>query len=373
MKIRAHNCELKEVDNSTEAEFLNENHYQGYVPSSWCRGLYYNNELVCIMSFGKPRYNKRYDWELLRLCTKKEYQVYGGASKLFKYFCENNSGSIISYCNESKFTGKVYESIGLTKLGSCKSYHYEKDGKSYHRSHFQKWILVKQGYETTKTEKDIMKERGYTRIDEIQATWVYGVKWYIYKITFDNGVEYIGQHLDRGDEYNGSGTILKRMIDKGHMFTKEILVDNIYSQNEADKYEKCAIRLSKLTGNNINIQEGGRRGYYVSHTSPSMWQKGHEPWNKGTKGEYSLSEETKQKISAAHKGKSHPHKGVARNEETRAKISNNKKRSYWKCIELDEIRNSSEWRKLGYSHIERNGYSKGYHFVKLEVNNDTRN
>ena len=102
-KIRASKCTIMDVERSEEAEFLNSNHYQGYIPSPYCKGLYYNNELVCLMSFGKPRFNKNYDWELLRLCTKQNYTVYGGASKLFHSF--QLDGSIISYCNEDKFSG----------------------------------------------------------------------------------------------------------------------------------------------------------------------------------------------------------------------------------------------------------------------------
>ena len=51
-----------------------------------CLGLIHEGELVQIMTFGKPRYNKNYQWELLRLCTNSDYNVLGGASKLFKNF-----------------------------------------------------------------------------------------------------------------------------------------------------------------------------------------------------------------------------------------------------------------------------------------------
>lgn len=113
--IYARSCEIKEIDEETAIQFTVANHIQGS-----CRGqkqnvgLFYKNELVEVMTFGKPRYNKSYDLELLRLCTKHGYRVVGGASKLFKYFTNNHSGlSIISYCDNSKFTGLVYEKIGM--------------------------------------------------------------------------------------------------------------------------------------------------------------------------------------------------------------------------------------------------------------------
>ena len=68
-----------------------------------------------IMTFGKPRYNSHYDYELLRLCSKRGLQVCGGASKLFSTFVkENPDASVISYCNISKFSGDVYTKIGMT-------------------------------------------------------------------------------------------------------------------------------------------------------------------------------------------------------------------------------------------------------------------
>ncbi|QQV87915.1 hypothetical protein [Campylobacter phage CJLB-7] len=29
--------------------------------------MYYKDELMCLMSFGKPRFTNSYDWELIRL------------------------------------------------------------------------------------------------------------------------------------------------------------------------------------------------------------------------------------------------------------------------------------------------------------------
>ena len=114
MRVFARKCELKQVPIEDEKIFLRQYHLQGYIKSELCYGLYYNNELIQLMSFCKPRYNKKYQWELLRLCTKFGYVVIGGANRLLKNFIRSNSPtSIISYCDLSKFTGKVYEEIGF--------------------------------------------------------------------------------------------------------------------------------------------------------------------------------------------------------------------------------------------------------------------
>lgn len=113
--IYARNCSLMRIDKNTAEIFTHSNHIQGS-----CRGqdivygLYYEGELVQLMSFGKPRYNKNYDLELLRLCARYDLNVIGGASKLFSQFRKDyKTKSVISYCDYSKFTGKVYEQLGM--------------------------------------------------------------------------------------------------------------------------------------------------------------------------------------------------------------------------------------------------------------------
>ena len=114
-KLYARNCEIKEVKKKECDDFLNLYHLQNTCNGQKIRyGLYYNDQLVEVMTFGKPRYNKNYEWELLRLCSHKDYKIVGGSERLFKYFLrEQNPQSIISYCDNSKFSGDVYERLGM--------------------------------------------------------------------------------------------------------------------------------------------------------------------------------------------------------------------------------------------------------------------
>lgn len=127
--LYARNLKIKEVDILKTSKFLNKYHLQNNCRGQEIRlGLYKDNELIEIMTFGKPRYNKNYKWELLRLCTKPEYKVVGGAEKLFKHFIELvNPKSIISYCDNSKFSGEVYTRLGFTQKGKpSPSLHWSK-------------------------------------------------------------------------------------------------------------------------------------------------------------------------------------------------------------------------------------------------------
>lgn len=112
----AKQLKLGEVTEAVAKTFLNNYHLQGNCRNKDVKiGLYdSNNNLIQIMVFGKPRYNKQYEWELLRLCTQSDYIVVGGANKIFKYFVNNyNPKSVLSYCDYSKFNGDVYEKLGF--------------------------------------------------------------------------------------------------------------------------------------------------------------------------------------------------------------------------------------------------------------------
>lgn len=116
--IYARQCDIREVDEPDYTAFTNKYHLQGATKSlELCLGLYRDDELVEIMAWGKPRFNKHYKYELLRLCTKFGYSVVGGAKKLFKHSLELISNNpIISYCDLSKFPGDVYKRLGMKLL-----------------------------------------------------------------------------------------------------------------------------------------------------------------------------------------------------------------------------------------------------------------
>lgn len=135
-RIYARKCSLKKIDKKIANNFIEENHLQGKCPGSIYKGLFYNDELVQVAVLGKSRYNKEYDLELLRLCSKAGYTVVGGASKLLK-------GLIyISYANRRWSQGNVYNKLGLKYIGTSEPcYYYIVKGKLYHRSSFMKHKL----------------------------------------------------------------------------------------------------------------------------------------------------------------------------------------------------------------------------------------
>lgn len=156
--LYARNLTIGEVSKEETDVFLDLYHLQNSCNGQSVRlGLYLGTELVEIMTFGKPRYNKKYEWELLRLCSKKEYSIVGGAERLFKYFIEKyNPVSIVSYCDNSKFTGDVYKRLGMElKL-------YGKPSKHWYNiiteRHITDNLLRMRGY--SQLHKDTIHKKG---------------------------------------------------------------------------------------------------------------------------------------------------------------------------------------------------------------------
>lgn len=111
-RIYGRNCTIKEISKYDSDSFCELYHLQGKAKDSIRIGLFYDNTLVSVMTFGKPRYNKNYEYELIRYCSNKD--IIGGSEKLFKYFINKyNPKSIISYCDNSKFQGNVYIKLGF--------------------------------------------------------------------------------------------------------------------------------------------------------------------------------------------------------------------------------------------------------------------
>jgi len=175
-KVYARNCEIKEVETKTAMSFLEANHLQGKLGSQIRLGLFYNEELVSLMTFGSLRKNlgsskKEGVYELLRFCNKLNTNVVGGASKLYKYFESNyDYEEVISYADRRWSQGDLYVALNFEKVSESKpNYFYVKGDVREARFKYRKDILVSQGHDKEKTEKQIMKEMGYNRIYDCGA------------------------------------------------------------------------------------------------------------------------------------------------------------------------------------------------------------
>jgi possible homing endonuclease len=178
--VYARKCDVRLVDSVECNQYLMTYHLQDKCNSQTIRlGLYYNNQLVSLMTFGVARYNKKYEYELLRYCAS--HNVVGGANKLFKYFVDNyKPNSIISYCDTSKFSGKVYDMLGFkidtVNVPSCHWYSVKEN------KHITDNLLRMQGYDRLFKEnhgkgtsnEELILARGYLPVYDCgQATYIW--------------------------------------------------------------------------------------------------------------------------------------------------------------------------------------------------------
>lgn len=171
-RVYARNCAIQKIDVSSAKSFFNSNHIQGgevLSSSDVLLGLFYEKELISCIALNKPRFNKKYQYELLRYANKLNTQVIGGFTKLLTAFeRECNPKSIITYSDIRLFQNNTYEKAGFTFLTLTKpNYFYIKNGLFVGtRYKFQKHKLLKllPVFDPTLTEWENMQNNGYDRV-----------------------------------------------------------------------------------------------------------------------------------------------------------------------------------------------------------------
>lgn len=166
-KVYARKCEVKEIDSKASNDFLDKYHIQGKDNAKIRIGLFYENELVAVMTFGKPRFNKNYQYELIRYATSKH--VIGGAGKALKYFERNyHPISVITYADRCFSKGDMYEKLGFVKFGeTIPNYIYVKGDLMLNRYQCQKHKLkdlLGVDFNESLSEQENMKINGFNKI-----------------------------------------------------------------------------------------------------------------------------------------------------------------------------------------------------------------
>lgn len=129
-KIYARRLHISKLDYFPK-EFLDTNHLQGAgAPTGINYGLSNDDGLVAVMTFGLSRFDKSYEYELIRYCSELGVSIVGGASRLLSAFIKDSRPkSIISYANRDYSTGGLYYALGFTLKSTTKpGFKYYKKG-----------------------------------------------------------------------------------------------------------------------------------------------------------------------------------------------------------------------------------------------------
>lgn len=174
-RIAARDCVVREIDSELKRKFLRKYHIQGSDKSALSYGLFYKNRLVAVMTFGGNRVALGQtaasgEWELVRYATVFNFNIMGGADKLLKYFERNHNPKVLkSYADRRWSQGGLYSRLGFENAGvTAMGYWYVEFRSDYpirhHRYKFRKDVLVSEGYDASKSEWEIMVERGFDRV-----------------------------------------------------------------------------------------------------------------------------------------------------------------------------------------------------------------
>jgi len=170
--IYARKTKVREISTQEAKRFCEENHLQGYTGSKIKIGLYYENNLISVMTFSKPSLSKGQKnpkdgvWELSRFCSKLNYKVIGGASKLLAYFKRNYEWEeIFSYADRRWSNGDLYENIGFSLEGETPPNYWYSNDTNLKCKRLHRFALRKKNNEPyNATEIELRSQQGYYRI-----------------------------------------------------------------------------------------------------------------------------------------------------------------------------------------------------------------
>jgi len=166
-KLYARSCNVKVISSKLAREFLSRTHIHGYSNASIHYGLYSNtNELVSVLSISTRHRFKQANsnLEIVRLGFSK--RVIGALGKLLKHVKNEYPNTVITTYADLRYgSGEVYLKNNFElKLVTKPGYWYFYNNTMYHRLSWTKSKLVSMGYDSTKTEEEIMTSINALRI-----------------------------------------------------------------------------------------------------------------------------------------------------------------------------------------------------------------
>ena len=173
-RIYARKCKVQQVDNSVAHRFVELNSMLDYRESTINYGLYYQEQLVAVMSFLQEESNQ---YQLTQYVNGN--QVVGGASKLLSHFNTHYNPTKLFTISDNEVTdGKLFETLGFKFVKDIKPdywyYHCKKDIR-YSSKEINLEELRKLGFAEEFTEEEITDEMDLLRVwDCGKKLWALG-------------------------------------------------------------------------------------------------------------------------------------------------------------------------------------------------------
>jgi hypothetical protein len=164
-KIGARKCSFKKCTNSEVSGFMNLSHLQSHRNARLNYGLFYDGDLVSLLSFSK---HPKHEWEVIRYASLPGYSVQGGFSKLFsKFISDFDPSEILTFADCRISEGNLYLKNGFVfESYTTPNYFYYKAGNVYSRQRCQKHKLNRllgDCFDPGCSEFENMLNNGYVR------------------------------------------------------------------------------------------------------------------------------------------------------------------------------------------------------------------
>lgn len=168
-KLNARSMKIVELEDRDAKEFFNSSHLLGYRTARLTLALQDEQGVAFAMSFSKVSHN---DYEIIRMASRINSNVRGGASKILSYFHKTtNFNKLYTYADLRYSNGSSYQRLGFNELKiTPPGYFYSRQiGKNYinlSRQQCQKNKLHKflPNYDPALPESQNMFNHGYRRV-----------------------------------------------------------------------------------------------------------------------------------------------------------------------------------------------------------------
>jgi hypothetical protein len=161
-RLYARKCSIQEIDSKAARAFLDKNHLSGFANAKVHLGLFHEEELVSVLSYGTSRFNPNKELEIIRFASLLNTQVVGGLSKLVKHI--NQPLTTFADRRYSSSLNNSYSKFMILDSISGPAFWAYDSGELKHRLGFQKHLLKNkiENFDASRTAMDmIIKMKNY--------------------------------------------------------------------------------------------------------------------------------------------------------------------------------------------------------------------
>lgn len=154
---------VREISKIDSVKFIDQHHIHGAINAKYNYGLFFEDELVSVLTLSKSRFTKKYDFEVIRFCTKIGFRIIGGLSKFIKFIKTNlEFNTIVSYSHRRLFSGESFIKAGFVLSHKTDPGYFW--ANKYTSNILPRYKTQKHKLNTNLTETQYMTSKDYVKV-----------------------------------------------------------------------------------------------------------------------------------------------------------------------------------------------------------------